>query len=60
MNHRLDSAQIIAAIGSGGGFLLANFDRLAATLCALVGVAYTLWKWRKEARTKTRAPFARD
>lgn len=57
MNHRPDSAQILAAIGSAGGFFLANFDRIAASLCALVGLAYTLWKWRREAATKNAAPF---
>lgn len=57
MNHRIDSAQIVAALGTAGGFALANFDRIAATLCALVGVAYTLWRWRREARAKRRAEF---
>lgn len=60
MNHRPDSAQLLAAIGSTGGFILANFDRLAATACALVGLVYTLWKWRREYLAKTRPPVARD
>lgn len=47
---RLDSAQIVAAVGSSGGFLLAHYDRITAALCGLVGVAYTLWRWRREAR----------
>lgn len=57
MNHRADSAQILSALGTVLGFAVANFDRIAATLCALTGVCYTLWKWRREARAKTRAPF---
>lgn len=57
MNHRLDSAQILAALGTTGGFVLANFDRIAASLCALAGLAYTLWKWRREARARADAPF---
>ena len=54
---RPDSAQIFALIGASGGFILANFDRIAATLCALAGLGYTIWKWRREARAKTKAPF---
>lgn len=54
---RFDSAQLTAALGSALGFALANFDRIAAAACAVVGLVYTLWKWRREARTKTRAPF---
>lgn len=50
MSHRPDSAQILAAVGSTAGFLLANFDRIAACACALVGIAYTIWKWRREAK----------
>jgi hypothetical protein len=50
MNARLDSAQVFAAIGSAGGFFLANFDRIAAAACALVGCGYTLWKWRRDAK----------
>lgn len=57
MNHRPDTAQIVAAIGSAGGFALANFDRIAAALCALAGLGYTLWKWRKEARGKSRGHY---
>lgn len=52
MRHHADSAQIIAALGSFGGFILGNFDRLAASACALAGLGYTLWKWRKEAKAK--------
>lgn len=59
MRPHLDSAQIFAVIGSAAGFALANFDRLAATACALAGLGYTLWKWRKEARRSPRAPFER-
>ena len=50
MNLRIDSAQAIAAIGSAGGFLLANFDRIAAAACALAGMGYTLWKWHRDAK----------
>lgn len=50
MNPRPDSAQILAALGSVGGFVLANFDRLAAASCALIGAAYTLWKWHRDAK----------
>lgn len=60
MNTRFDSGQIASAIGAAIGFALANFDRIAAATCALVGIAYTLWKWRREARSKTRGPFPRD
>lgn len=56
MNNRPDSAQIIAALGSFGGFALANFDRIAAAACALAGLGYTIWKWRKEARSEAAAP----
>lgn len=59
MNHRLDSAHIIAALGSVGGFVLANFDRIAAALCALGGLAYTLWKWHREAHARRNKPFPR-
>lgn len=54
---RPDSAQILAAAGSAGGFFLANFDRIAASLCAIVGLAYTLWKWRREAAARNAEPF---
>jgi hypothetical protein len=54
VNHRIDSTQIIAAVGASGGFVLANFDRIAAALCALAGLGYTLWKWRREAAGKGR------
>ncbi len=55
MNPRPDSAQIIAALGSVGGFVLANFDRIAAALCALAGTAYTLWKWHRDAKAAARS-----
>ncbi len=55
MNDRPDSAQILATLGSAGGFFLANYDRITAALCALVGIAYTLWKWRREARRGPRS-----
>ena len=57
MNNRIDSGQIASAVGSAASFALLNFDRVAAGLCAVVGIAYTLWKWRREARSKTRGPF---
>lgn len=50
MNPRIDSAQVIAAAGTAGGFILANFDRIAAAACALAGLGYTLWKWHREAK----------
>lgn len=50
MNLRIDSAQIIAFAGSAGGFILANFDRIAAAACAIAGTAYTLWKWHRDAK----------
>lgn len=56
MKFHLDSAQVLAFIGSAAGFALANFDRIAATGCALVGLGYTLWRWRKEARRADRPP----
>ena len=49
MNPRADSAQLVSALGAVAGFVGANFDRVAATLCALVCAAYTLWKWRRAA-----------
>ncbi len=55
--HRFDSAQVLSAIGAALGFALANFDRVAAAACAVGGLAYTLWKWRREARVKNRARF---
>lgn len=54
MNHRLDSAQLIAAAGASGSFILTNYDRLAACACALVGLAYTIWKWRRESQRSRR------
>lgn len=56
--NRPDSAQILATIGSVLGFVVANFDRLAASACALAGLGYTLWKWRKEARAEAAAAAA--
>lgn len=49
MSGRPDSAQVAAAAGLIGGLSLPD---MAATLCALVGTAYTLWKWRRDARKK--------
>lgn len=49
-----DSAQVLALIGSLGGFILTHYDRIIAALCGLVGIAYTLWKWRREIRRATR------
>lgn len=54
MNHRPDSAQVIATIGSLAGFVAANYDRLLAGACAAVGISYTIWKWRREAKSDTR------
>lgn len=58
MHSRFDSAQILAAAGAFGGFFLANFDRIAAASCALVGLGYTLWKWRRDARAGRRSRAA--
>lgn len=56
MSHRVDSVQVVSTFGAIGGFTLQNFDSLIASACALVCLAYTLWKWRREART----PASRD
>jgi hypothetical protein len=54
MNHRIDSVQIVAAIGSAAGYIAANYDRIAATACALAGLGYTLWRWRAAAKKAER------
>jgi hypothetical protein len=60
MITRADSAQLASLLGSSAGFIFANFDRILASLCALVGLLYTLWKWRREATSRrTNEPWRR-
>lgn len=52
MNSRIDSAQMSSILGFIGAFTLANAAHLAGLGCALIGAAYTLWKWRNEAKDR--------
>lgn len=55
-----DSAHLATLLGSFGAWFLSNYDRLAAALCALIGVAYTVWKWRREIRKASREDHPLD
>lgn len=46
--NRADSAQVTSLIGTITSFALAEYSHIIASLCALVGIAYTIWKWRRE------------
>lgn len=58
--NRPDSAQVLCTIGTLAGYLGAHYDRIAATACALVGIGYTIWKWRNDARAKAAAVPAKE
>jgi glycine/serine hydroxymethyltransferase len=45
-----DSAQLSATLGAIGAFTLADAAHVAGLLCAVIGAAYTLWKWRRESQ----------
>jgi hypothetical protein len=36
---------------------LAQLNVLLGTVSLLIGIGYQLWKWRKEYRHRSRAPF---
>ena len=46
--NRPDSAQLSSALGAIGAFTLADAAHVAGLLCALIGAAYTVWKWWRE------------
>lgn len=50
MKFRFDSAHLAALAGSGFGYVLAHYDQILSAACALAGLAYTLWQWRRKAR----------
>lgn len=52
--NRPDSAQLSATLGAIGAFTLADAAHVAGLLCALIGAAYTLWKWWREAQRPLR------
>jgi hypothetical protein len=52
MNPRIDSAQASAILGAIGAFTLADAAHVAGLGCALLGAAYTIWKWRNEAQDR--------
>lgn len=39
---------------------LADWNSLAGIVGAILGTAYLLWKWRREAKRATRPPISRD
>lgn len=49
----LDSVHFATLAGSVGGWFLANYDRVAGCACALAGLLYTLWKWRRDSRRES-------
>ena len=50
MSTRLSPADIVAAATPAGVSLsLSQLNHLVSIGCALLGAAYLLWKWRKEA-----------
>lgn len=42
-----------------GNITLGDINHLAGIFGALLGAAYLLWKWRREARRQTTPPFPR-
>lgn len=54
---RADSAQVTNLFATLGGFILAEYSHIIASLCALIGIAYTIWKWRREIRKARREDF---
>lgn len=55
-----DSAQFASLIGTVVGWLLSNYAPLCGALCALIGTAYTLWKWRREIRKARAEDYPRE
>lgn len=52
MKASLRPADILAAVTpSASALTLAEWNHLVAIGCALLGAAYLLWRWRREART---------
>ncbi len=51
-----DSIQFFAFLGAVGGYMLGNYDKLAAAACSLTLLAYTLWKWYKRAQKEHEEP----
>ena len=47
---RPDSAQLASIAGTSAAFFGGSVHQWAGTACALAGLAYTLWRWRREAR----------
>jgi hypothetical protein len=65
----LRPADFLAASAPAGGSViatkiadltLADWNNLAGICGAVLGGAYLVWKWRKEARRGTRPPIGRD
>lgn len=37
---------------AAGSYIASNYDKLAATLLSLAGLAFLFWRWRKSAKTQ--------